>query len=148
MTWRGLSRIGTQPLTTGEPWRVKLGFGGQMENITGGLFAMYRCAMKLESSSDGMEPLFIMALSEDITQRKRAEEALGRSEGYLAEAQKLTHTGSWALQVPQMENVYWSNEMYRIFGLDPDPTPPSFMEVARRLHPEDVPYRTRVFEQA
>src|ERR1700686_3231792 len=39
-------------------------------------------------------PRFIMALSEDITQRKRAEEALQRSEGYLAEAQKLTHTGS------------------------------------------------------
>ncbi len=45
-------------------------------------------------------PRFIMALSEDITQRKRAEEALQRSEGYLAEAQKLTHTGSWALQGP------------------------------------------------
>ena len=43
-------------------------------------------------------PRFIMALSEDITQRKRAEEALQRSEGYLAEAQKLTHTGSWAWQ--------------------------------------------------
>src|ERR1700683_3390195 len=40
-------------------------------------------------------PRFIMALSEDITQRKRAEEALRRSEAYLAEAQKLTHTGSW-----------------------------------------------------
>jgi PAS domain-containing protein len=62
-----------------------------------------------------------MALSEDITQRKRAEEALQRSEGYLAEAQKLTHTGSWAAQVSQKENVHWSNvywskEMYRIFG--------------------------------
>ncbi len=84
----------------------------------------------------------------DVTERKRAEEALQRSEGYLAEAQKLTHTGSWALQVPQMENVYWSKEMYRIFGLDPDPAPPSFTEITRRLHPEDVPYRTRVFEQA
>jgi PAS domain S-box-containing protein len=98
-------------------------------------------------------PRFIMALSEDITQRKRAEEALQRSEGYLAEAQKLTHTGSWAAQVSQKENVYWSNvywskEMYRIFGLDPAPTPPSPMEVARRLHPEDAPYHPRVIEQA
>src|SRR3981189_1271870 len=50
-------------------------------------------------------PRFIMALSEDITQRKRAEEALQRSEGYLAEAQKLTHTGSWAVRVPQVENL-------------------------------------------
>src|ERR1700738_105484 len=98
-------------------------------------------------------PRFIMALSEDITQRKRAEEALLRSEGYLAEAQKLTHTGSWAAQVPQMENVYWSNvywskEMYRIFGIDPGPTPPSPKEFARQLHPEDAPYHTGVVEQA
>ncbi|HTF62629.1 MAG TPA: PAS domain S-box protein, partial [Edaphobacter sp.] len=77
----------------------------------------------------------------DITERKQREEALRRSEGYLAEAQKLTHTGSWAVWVPQMENAqreagqelavlprfgwnasYWSKEMYRIFGLDPDST--------------------------
>jgi PAS domain S-box-containing protein len=84
----------------------------------------------------------------DVTERKRAEEALQRSEGYLAEAQKLTHTGSWAVRVPEKENVYWSTEMYRIFGLDPAPTPPSYMEVARRLHPEDAPYHPRVVERA
>jgi PAS domain S-box-containing protein len=93
-------------------------------------------------------PRFIMALSEDITQRKRAEEALQRSEGYLAEAQKLTHTGSWAVRVPQMENVYWSKEMHRIFGLDPGPTPPSYLEVGLRLHPDDAPYFTDVVEHA
>ncbi|HEY6767614.1 MAG TPA: sigma 54-interacting transcriptional regulator, partial [Candidatus Sulfotelmatobacter sp.] len=84
----------------------------------------------------------------DITERKKAESELRRSEGYLAEAQKLTHTGSWAVQVPQMENVYWSKEMYRIFGLDPDRKPPSYMEVTRQLHPEDSPYHTHVVEQA
>jgi PAS domain S-box-containing protein len=98
-------------------------------------------------------PRFVMALSEDITQHKRAEEALQRSEGYLAEAQKLTHTGSWAAQVsqkgkPYWSNVYWSKEMYRIFGLDPGPTPPSPMEFVRRLHPEDAPYHLRVVERA
>src|SRR6202165_1011648 len=86
----------------------------------------------------------------DIADRKQREEALRRSESYLAEAQKLTHTGSWAVRVPQMENAqreagqelaviprvgwnasYWSKEMYRIFGIDPGPTPPSPMEVAR-----------------
>jgi PAS domain S-box-containing protein len=75
----------------------------------------------------------------DITERKKAERELRRSEAYLAEAQKLTHTGSWAVQVPQMEHLYWSEEMFRIFGLDPSLTPPSYMEVIRRQHPEDAP---------
>src|SRR6266436_111024 len=112
-------------------------------------------------------PRFIMALSEDITQGKRAEETLQRSEGYLAEAQKLTHTGNWAVRVPQMENAqpeagqelvviprfgwdasYWSKEMYQIFGLDPGPTPPSYIEVGRRLDPEDAQDNTPLVEQA
>jgi PAS domain S-box-containing protein len=89
---------------------------------------------------------------EEIKQRT---EALRRSEAYLAEAQKLTHTGSWAvrvpssaLQVPQMQSVYWSNEMYRIFGLDPRPTPPSYTEIARRHQPDDIPYYHAIVEQA
>jgi PAS domain S-box-containing protein len=84
-------------------------------------------------------PQFIMALAEDITERKRAEQGLRRSEAYLAEAQKLTHTGSWAVRVPEMEGVYWSEEMYRIFGLDPNSTPPSYREIIRLMHPEDTP---------
>ena len=103
----------------------------------------------------------------DVTAAKQAEEALRRSEGYLAEAQKLAHTGSWAVRVPPMENAqreagqelavvprlgwnasYWSKEMYRIFGLDPAPNPPSYMEVVRRMHPEDARYYTPVVEQA
>jgi PAS domain S-box-containing protein len=89
---------------------------------------------------------------EEIKQRT---EALRRSEAYLAEAQKLTHTGSWAVQVPssavqvpQMQSVYWSNEMYRIFGLDPGPTPPSYTEIARRHQPDDIPYYHAIVEQA
>jgi len=101
---------------------------------------------------------------EEIKQRT---EALRRSEAYLAEAQKLTHTGSWAVRVPQMENAqgeagqghevlprfgwnasYWSKEMYRIFGLDPGPTPPSYVELVRRRHPEDARDYTPVVEQA
>jgi PAS domain S-box-containing protein len=43
---------------------------------------------------------------------------------------------------------YWSKEMYRIFGFDPGPTPPSYMEVVQRLHPGDAGYNTDVVEQA
>ena len=73
----------------------------------------------------------------DVTERKRAEETLRRSEAYLAEAQRLTHTGSWAWSAVTHATLYWSEEMFRIFGLDPRqglPTSPTFWE---RVHPED-----------
>jgi len=54
----------------------------------------------------------------DVTERKRAEEALQRSEAYLAEAQRLTHTGSWAYKAGGREG-YWSEENFRIWGFDP-----------------------------
>jgi PAS domain S-box-containing protein len=86
---------------------------------------------------------------------KKRTEALQRSEAYLAEAQKFTHTGSWAVRVPncavhvpQMQSVYWSNEMYRIFCLDPGPTPPSYAEIARRHLPEDIPLYHAIVKQA
>src|SRR5580704_13376660 len=82
--------------------------------------------------------------SMDVTERKHAEQALRRSESYLAETQKLTHTGSWAVSVPKLENIYWSREVYEIFELDPAPTPPSYSEVGRLMHPEDTPYHTIV----
>jgi PAS domain S-box-containing protein len=57
----------------------------------------------------------IVAFVLDLTARKRAEEALKRSEAYLAEAQRLTHTGSWAASPGAERATYWSEEMFRIF---------------------------------
>ena len=51
-------------------------------------------------------------------ERARVEAELRRIEAYLEEGQRLTHTGSWAWNVASRENVYWSPEQYRIFGLD------------------------------
>jgi PAS domain S-box-containing protein len=73
----------------------------------------------------------------DIAERKRAENALRQSEAYLAEAQRLSHTGSWAFDVARAEYVYLSEECLRIFGADP-PEPPLTKETLfRRAHPED-----------
>jgi PAS domain S-box-containing protein len=83
-------------------------------------------------------PQFIMALSEDITQRKRAEEALQRSEGYLAEAQKLTHTGSWVWNV-RTDTLLWSQEVFRIYDFDPEKMAHRTWEFFDRVHPEDRP---------
>src|SRR6266404_686382 len=71
----------------------------------------------------------------DIEDRKRAEEALRRSEGYLANAQRLTRTGSWAWNVATRQGVYWSLENYRLFGFDPEGGIPSDEVLYQRIHP-------------
>jgi PAS domain S-box-containing protein len=78
-----------------------------------------------------------LALVRDITEHKRAEEALRQSEAYLAEAQRLTHTGSWALDVASDKYVYVSEELFRIYGFDPQQGLPTRETVFRRIHPED-----------
>jgi PAS domain S-box-containing protein len=65
----------------------------------------------------------------------RAEVALRRSEAYLAEAQKLSHTGSFGWDVSSGK-IYWSQETFRIFGYD-SPTEPTLELVFHRIHPED-----------
>jgi PAS domain S-box-containing protein len=73
----------------------------------------------------------------DLSKQKRAEEALRRSEAYLADAQSLTHTGSCAIDATNRETVYWSDEMFRIFGFDPQQGPPIWDCFLERIHPED-----------
>jgi PAS domain S-box-containing protein len=69
---------------------------------------------------------------------------LQRSEGYLAETQKLTHTGSWAWDARSQKALYCSEEMFRIFGLDPQEHLPTRKNFRQRVHPED---RNRVDER-
>jgi PAS domain S-box-containing protein len=72
----------------------------------------------------------------DIDDQKRAEQALRRSEAYLAEAQRLSHTGSAAYN--ETEILYWSEEAFRIFGFDPLQGIPNREAVWQRIHPDDV----------
>jgi PAS domain S-box-containing protein len=73
----------------------------------------------------------------DITDRKRAEEALRTSEAYLAEAQRLSHTGSCAVDGTSREIRYWSEEMFRLFGFDPQQGLPTWDQWLQQIHPED-----------
>jgi len=77
------------------------------------------------------------ALLTDIEERKQAEDKLRRSEAYLANAQSLTRTGTWAIHPSDLELIYWSREYYRIYGLDPAKDRPSRSEVLERIHPDD-----------
>jgi PAS domain S-box-containing protein len=79
----------------------------------------------------------LLVVCEDITEQKRAEEALKRSEAYLAEAQRLSHTGSFVYNPAIRKTLYWSEEVFRIFQLDPGSGIPDYEETRRLLHPED-----------
>ena len=81
-------------------------------------------------------------------QRKLAETARRESEAYLAEAQRLSHTGSWAWAPATGEIRYWSEETYRVLGFDPDAGPPRFETFFERLCPEDQVRVRDLFENA
>jgi PAS domain S-box-containing protein len=92
-------------------------------------------------------PQFVGAIT-DITERKHAEVVLRRSEAYLSEAQRLSHTGSWAAIPATGEHTYFSEEAFRILGFDPARRLPRFEELQRRFHPDDRARTTERFETA
>jgi PAS domain S-box-containing protein len=81
-------------------------------------------------------------------QKKLALEKLQRSEGYLAQSQKLTHTGTWAWDPRTEWALYCSGEMFRIFGLDPGESMPTRKTLRQRVHPEDRDQIDKQFEMA
>jgi PAS domain S-box-containing protein len=80
-------------------------------------------------------------VSVDIDEAKKAQDRLCRSEAYLAEAQRLSHTGTWAFNATT--TLYWSEEGYRLWGLDPLQGLPTRETIWQRIHPDD---RDRVYE--
>jgi PAS domain S-box-containing protein len=84
----------------------------------------------------------------DTTKSKRAEEALRRSESYLAEAQRLAHAGSWAWGVAGGDALHLSEEWYRIYGFDPEKGTSAWEEKVQRIHPEDRDKWQRAIDRA
>src|SRR5262249_31653997 len=74
---------------------------------------------------------------------KKAEDQLRRSEAWLSQAQRLSHTGNWVYNPTTMLYVYWSDESYRIWGFDPLQGLPTREDMWQRIHPDD---RDRVWE--
>lgn len=98
--------------------------------------------------SEDREGLQFIGAVTDITERKRTEEALRRSESYLAEAQRLTHTGSWVWEVTRRDAVYLSEEWYRLYEFDPAEGMPDWEKRAARVHPADRTHWTGSIERA
>ena len=85
--------------------------------------------------SENIPPIYI-ATAIDITDRHKAEGELRRIATYLAEAEKLSHTGCWAMNTKTGE-LFWSQEEWRIFGLHPGTTQLSYQVFLDLVHPED-----------
>jgi formate hydrogenlyase transcriptional activator len=85
----------------------------------------------LRNARDELE----IKVAERTSELQRSAQGLQRSEFYLAEGQRLAHTGSWALAPAGFE--YWSSELFQVHGLDPTGNPPTKEEYLALVHPED-----------
>src|SRR5437762_9355795 len=103
-----------------------------------------RWALQRDESGN---PVAILETNNDITERKEAEEELRRSEAFLTEGQRISHTGSWSWNVASGK-VAWSEEHFRIFGFDPEKTEPSFQLFLETVHPEDRSFIERSLDEA
>jgi PAS domain-containing protein len=84
-------------------------------------------------------------LTVDIHEGKLAEERLRRSEAYLAEAQRLSHTGSFGW-TPFTGALHWSQETFRILDYDPSITP-TIERVLQRVHPDEIPMMRQLLDE-
>jgi len=106
---------------------------------------------RIQSPNEGV--VFVL----DLSEQKRAEEKIRRSESYLAEAQRLSHTGSWAWSPdltgdfctsPNQDIRYWSDECYRVLSFDPQDGLPRFDQFFQRIHPDDQAGFRELIERA
>jgi len=88
----------------------------------------------------------VLREARDGTERKRAEDALRRDEAYLAEAQRLSHTGSFGWHVASGK-IYWTEETFRIFEFEKAPYT-TLERVFERIHPEDRQLVTQTIDSA
>jgi len=112
-----------------------------------GTFCMYYRETR-SPNSDDLELIELAThLARVAIERDVSEEALRQSESFLAEGQKISHTGTWRWNVSSGK-VVWSEEHSRIFGFDPEKTEPSFQLFLETVHPEDQSSIERGLDEA
>lgn len=123
-------------LEKGEAARIEFGEQGQS-----GASGWWEASVHRLSAEDGGETRALCLLV-DVTERKRREDRLRRSESLLVDAQGVAHMGTWEWDVSQ-PTAYWSPELYRIYGLTEETYTPSYEGYLKMVHPDD---RQRVMD--
>lgn len=100
-----------------------------------GTMVWVNLTVSLVRYTDG-SPNYFISLTHDITPRKTAESLLRQSERQLREAQRITHLGSWELDLAA-DNLHWSDEIYRIFEIDKEKFGASYAAFLDAIHPDD-----------
>ncbi len=107
------------------------------QTAPGGLLSFYETRVApFEQDTEG-SILSVQCATRDITERKKAELKLKKSEANLARAQQLAHLGSWDWDI-QEDQIKWSNEMYRIWGYELLEFIPKYADFLNSLHPDDL----------
>jgi PAS domain S-box-containing protein len=94
------------------------------------------CSGRVIEWNQAGQPIRMIGCHIDITDRKQAEQQLRKSDAHLKTAQRISNLGSWEFDL-HTEQISWSDQVYCIFGRDPDAGPPSFEELQQYLHPDD-----------
>ncbi|HEV8045439.1 MAG TPA: PAS domain-containing protein, partial [Rubrobacter sp.] len=89
----------------------------------------------------------VVFVARDITERRRAEEELRKSQAGLAEAQRMAHLGNWEWD-PRTGEIYWSDETFRIYGYEPQSFVPTFERLLEVVHPDDRKMLSQALERA
>jgi len=116
-------------LPTGEPFQLE-----QRLRRADGEYR-WHLARRVPLRNEDGEVIRWYGVGHDIEDQKRAERALQRSETYLAEAQRLSNTGSFGWSIGS-EEIFWSKETYRIMGFD-ETVKPTIGRLLQRVHPDD-----------
>jgi PAS domain S-box-containing protein len=132
-----LSRMMAEAVAGGEPYSVE-----HRIVLPDGRERVVHAQSEIIYNEETGQPVKIIGLGQDITERKQAEERLYRSEANLATAQQMARLGSWEWELTPHEDwrknrVHWSDEVFRIFGYAPDAVEASFEIFKQALHPED-----------
>ncbi|MBN3751957.1 PAS domain S-box protein [Paraburkholderia sp. Tr-20389] len=121
-------------------WRGAIATGKPFENVarirqSNGAYRWMHIGAEPLRDQDG-RILRWYGVNTDIEERKQAEQALERSEAFLSDAQRLSRTGSIATRLPAGD-MWWSDEVYRIFEYSPDYMP-AMQLILARTHPDDL----------